>query len=129
MAVNVFLATPIDTGAKIKRMLVYDPAKIIALREGKGWKQAELARRARLSQPSVWALEKGETRMPKFETLAAIARALGVPLKEILKAPPKGKKGEDWDEQFHATVQALDDGNKSALMAVAQSLLGQQKRR
>jgi len=110
-------------------MLVYDPAKIKALRDAKGWNQAELARRAKLSQPSLWALEKGETRMPKFETLDAIARALGVPLKEILAARPKGKKGEDWDEQFNATVQALDDGNKSAIMAVAQSLLGQQKRR
>lgn len=110
-------------------MLVYDPAKIVALREGKGWNQAELARRAKLSQPSVWALERGETRMPKFETLAAIARALGVPLPEILAARPKGKKGENWDEQLIAAYQALDDGNKAALMAVAQSLLNQQKRR
>lgn len=123
------LAAPIATSKKIRRMLVYDPAKIKALRESKGWNQAELARRAKLSQPSLWALEKGETRMPKFETLDAIARALGVPLKEILAARPKGKRGEDWDEQLVAAYQALDDGNKAALMAVAQSLLAQQKRR
>lgn len=110
-------------------MLVYDPAKIVALRKAKGWNQAELARRARLSQPSVWALEKGETRMPKFETLESIARALAVPLKDILPVRPKGKRGDDWDEQFHAIVQSLDESNKAAIMAVASSLLGQQRRR
>jgi putative transcriptional regulator len=110
-------------------MLVYDPVKIIVLREKKGWNQAELARRAKLSQPSVWALERGETKMPKFETLDAIARALGVPLKDILAARPRGKKGENWDEQLIATYQALDDGNKATLMALAQTLLSQQQGR
>jgi transcriptional regulator with XRE-family HTH domain len=110
-------------------MLVYDPSKIVSLREGKGWNQAELARRAKLSQPSVWALEKGVTRMPKFETLHSIARALAVPIQDILAARPKGKRGEDWDAQLTATYDALDDGNKATLMALAQTLLNQQKRR
>ena len=110
-------------------MLVYDSQKIIALREEKGWNQAELARRAGLSQPSVWALEHGETKMPKFETLASVAKALGVPLKEIMAAKPAGKKGAEWDDQIVALFASLDDGNKASLLAVAQTLLNSQKGR
>lgn len=109
-------------------MLIYDPKKIIALREVKEWKQADLARKAGLSQPSVWALEHGETKVPKFQTLEAIARALGVPIKEILAARPKGKEGDNWDEQLSAVIDSLDPGNKATLMAVAKTLLTQQKR-
>lgn len=74
-------------------MLVYDPRKIVALRDAKGWTQAELARRSELSQPTVWSLEHGRTVKVKFETLEAISRALGVPVEQILPEAPRTKKG------------------------------------
>jgi len=109
-------------------MLVYDPQKIISLREGKGWNQAELARRSELSQPTVWSLEHGRTKMPKFETLDSVARALGVPRSAILAVKPKGKKGEAWDEEILAAYEALDDDGKATLIAVAQTLLNKKRR-
>lgn len=109
------------------RMLVYDPKKIIALREAKGWNQAELARRSELSQPTVWSLEHGETKMVKFETLKAIAGALGVALEDILAVKPKGKRGEGWEEQIKAIYTALDDDGKATLIAIAQTLLNKKR--
>lgn len=114
----------------LSRMLVYDPQKIVALREGKGWRQAELARRSELSQPTVWSLEHGRTKMPKFETLEAISRALGVPVEQILPDRPRGKRGEqDWRKEILAAFEALDEGNQATLRAIAQTLLNGQKRK
>lgn len=110
-------------------MLIYDPKKIIALREGKNWRGAELARRASLSQPTIWALEKGVTVEPKFETLAAVAGALGVPIGAILADRPKGKGGQEWDNAIIAAYNALDDSNKATLISIAQSLLNSQRGR
>ena len=109
-------------------MLVYDPKKIIALRKAKDWKQAELARRSGLSQPSVWALEHGRTILVKFETLEAIAGALGVQLGDILAIKPKGKRGEGWEEEIKSIYDALDDDGKATLIAVAQTLLNKKRR-
>lgn len=109
-------------------MLVYDPKKIIALREAKGWNQAELARRSELSQPTVWSLEHGETIMVKFETLEAVAGALGVPLGDILAIKPKGKRGEGWQQEIQAAYDALDDDGKATIIAVAQTLLNKKRR-
>jgi len=109
-------------------MLVYDPKKIIALRKAKDWKQAELARRSGLSQPSVWALEHGRTILVKFETLEAIAGALGVQLGDSLAIKPKGKRGEGWEEEIKSIYDALDDDGKATLIAVAQTLLNKKRR-
>ena len=110
-------------------MLIYDPKKIIALREGKTWRAAELARRSGLSQPTIWALEKGVTVKPKYETLKQVAEALGVPIKAILAERPKGKAGQDWDDQLTAAYNSLDDANKATLISIAHSLLKNQGRR
>jgi transcriptional regulator with XRE-family HTH domain len=104
-------------------MLSYSPKKIIALRRERGWNQSELARRARLSSPTVWALEKGETTMPKFETLRDIAAALGVPLSAIMA----DEQPSDIDAQLAATAGALSTPNKAALLAAAKALLDSQK--
>lgn len=110
-------------------MLIYDPQKIIALRESKTWRAAELARRSGLSQPTIWALENGVTMKPKYETLKSVADALGVPIKAILAERPKGKAGQDWDDQMTAAYNSLDDANKATLISIAHSLLKNQGRR
>ncbi len=59
------------------RSVKVDPRKIVEAREARGWSAAELARRASLSQPTVWALEKGKTQEVKHSTLQRIAAATG----------------------------------------------------
>lgn len=119
----------IGAGHNPPMLLPYDPGEIVRLREAKGWSQAELARRSRLSQPSVWALEHGETGMPKYATLKAVADALGVPVTSITAKRLKGKTAEEMDGALRVTYDQLDDANKSNLYAIAQSLLAQQRGR
>lgn len=106
-------------------MLVYSPAKIVALREERGLNQSELARRAKLSAPSVWALEEGRTRMPKFQTLKSIAGALGVPLSALMA----DKQPENLDERIAATAALLTEPNRAALLAAAKALLDSQRKK
>jgi transcriptional regulator with XRE-family HTH domain len=51
--------------------------RVRALRQGRGWSQADLARRADVSQGAVQGLE-ARTKSPTLRTLDAVARALGV---------------------------------------------------
>ena len=104
----------------------YDGKKISLLRDGKGWTMGELARRARISQPSLWALEHQVTKKPKYDTLAAIASALGVPVKALL-ASKVAKRDVPSSDEMEAVFEALDDGNKQVLLAAAQAILKNQK--
>lgn len=56
-----------------------------ALREAKGLTQAELAKRAKVTRPYITMLEQGVRRGPSLATLRRLARALGVPVTELLK--------------------------------------------
>lgn len=104
-------------------MLPYSPQKIIALRKELGLNQSELARKAKLSSPTIWALENGDIKMPKFETLRKVAGALGVPLSELMAA----EQPSNIDDQLKATAGALTAPNKAALLAAAKALLDSQK--
>ena len=60
--------------------------QIKRLREARGWSQSELARQAKLSSPAhVSLLESGGRREPTVSTLKRLAKALGVPVAELLK--------------------------------------------
>lgn len=104
-------------------MLTHSPKKIIAIRERQGMNQSELARKAKLSAPTIWALENGETTMPKFETLRKVAAALGVTLQDIMA----DDQPSDIDAQIRAAFGALIPSNKAALLAAAKALLDSQK--
>ena len=54
------------------------------LREKKGWSQAELARRAKVTDAYIAQLETGVRSNPSLEILQRLARALGVPLAKLL---------------------------------------------
>jgi len=54
------------------------------LRETKGMTQAELARKAKIDQGYISTLESGEKRNPGIAILKRLARALGVPVTELL---------------------------------------------
>jgi transcriptional regulator with XRE-family HTH domain len=55
------------------------------LRERKGWSQAELARRAGLTQPYIVMIESGARKNPSLKVLGKLAKALGVEVAALLK--------------------------------------------
>ena len=57
-------------------------AAIRAIRQGQGMQQADLARRAQISAPHMNKIESG-AEVPKIETAARIAHALGVHIDAI----------------------------------------------
>ncbi len=58
---------------------------LASLRLRKGWSQAELARQAETSQPYIARLERGQVD-PQVSTIRKLARALGVPVAELVEA-------------------------------------------
>ena len=61
--------------------------RIRQLREDRGWSQSELARAARMSQPSVARFEAGGT-IPTIPVVGRLARALGAELIVQVEARP-----------------------------------------
>jgi transcriptional regulator with XRE-family HTH domain len=57
--------------------------KIRQLRKKKGFSQEKLARLADISYNTVVKLESGESEHPTIQTMAGIARALGVSLDDL----------------------------------------------
>lgn len=56
-----------------------------SLRQQHGWSQAELARRAGVTDAYVAQLETGTRRNPSLEVLQRLAKALKVPVTELLQ--------------------------------------------
>ena len=106
--------------------MIYEGKKITALRGAKGWSMAELARRSRIAQPSLWALEHQRTKQPKAATLMAIAAALGVPLREILVPHKRGASAGD--DSADAVMRQLDPQNRAAWLAAGRALIDSQKK-
>lgn len=50
---------------------------VVAAREEKGWTQADLAKRAKVTRPALSGLETGKTRDPRGETIRRVSTALG----------------------------------------------------
>lgn len=48
----------------------------------RGWTRRDLAERAGIREPSLWALLVGKSK-PKFETVCKLADALGVPVTKL----------------------------------------------
>lgn len=109
--------------------MIYNPSKIRALREAKGWTKSKLAKEAGLSVPSIWALENGETRMPKHDTMLRIAAALGVSVGAISAASVSESTAQRQQSELNSIFEALSQDNRTALAAAAAALLSTQKRK
>jgi transcriptional regulator with XRE-family HTH domain len=59
-------------------------AAVKRLRRERGWTQAQLGRRARLSQAHVSEIESGVRANPTARVVQKLARAFGVPVGELL---------------------------------------------
>ncbi len=55
------------------------------LREEKGLTQRQLAQKAKVTQPYVALLEQGTKKNPSLTILRRLAKALGVPVTELLE--------------------------------------------
>jgi transcriptional regulator with XRE-family HTH domain len=105
--------------------MIYEPLKIKELRRLKKWSQQELARRAKLSQPTISALEAGEEHV-KHSTLVAVVNALGVPLREVMKRPSKADEADQIDQAI-ALANALEPKVRAAWIAAGNALLNSEK--
>lgn len=62
--------------------------RLRTLRKAKGWSQDDLARRVKLTKPYLSMLETGARRQPSLPTLVRLAKALGVPVTDLLGPRP-----------------------------------------
>lgn len=104
--------------------MIYDGKKITALREERGWSMAELARRSKLSQPSLWALEHQRTVKPKHDTMIRIANALNIPIQSLMVKRPGGS--DNLEQSIIESFHSLNPQNQAALVAAADALLKSQ---
>jgi transcriptional regulator with XRE-family HTH domain len=96
--------------------------RIRDLREERGLTQREVARRAGLTPSGVGFIEHGQTRKPSAETVVAIARALGVPVKELLEEPvaPLGEASETGPDIARSeALRQWEQGHKAIARAIA----------
>jgi transcriptional regulator with XRE-family HTH domain len=108
--------------------------RIRDLRYAKGWGPDELAGRAKISRTALYQIERGSTSKPQAGTLRRIARALGIPLEELLEITPVTASGDSEHEAETAnfapdTTFALPSQNLSSeratdLQAKFRMLLG-----
>ncbi len=56
-----------------------------ALREDREWTLEELGKRAKVTNVYVWQLENGERKNPSLAVLKRLAKALRVPVTELLE--------------------------------------------
>lgn len=68
-----------------------DGRKVVALREAKGWNQAQFAAQVRIARATMSQFENG-VKQPSAETALKMARCLGVGFSEItsVKEEPAG---------------------------------------
>jgi Zn-dependent peptidase ImmA (M78 family)/DNA-binding XRE family transcriptional regulator len=60
-------------------------SNVARLRAARGWSQAELARRAKLSRITLGKIERADT-APREQTIEQLARAIGVQVRELLES-------------------------------------------
>jgi transcriptional regulator with XRE-family HTH domain len=110
-------------------------ARIRELRLAKGWSQEQLAEEVNLSRDAISRIERGE-RSPRLETLAVIAKAVGIPLAKLLdfgEPPPKHRPS---DERMRSLERAFDqlepwlaDAVMTAIRVITQAQVRAKSRR
>lgn len=90
-------------------------------RRARGWSQAELAKRAGISQQAVQRYESGE-REPRVSSVIAMASALGVTLSYLLGLDSPDGSGITPDEsRLVAMYRSADTRGKALIMMNAEA--------
>ncbi|WP_329955992.1 helix-turn-helix domain-containing protein [Rhodococcoides fascians] len=100
----------------------FDPARLTSLREGKGMSRADLARRAGLGGATVQQWEAG-TRSPQVDTLALVAKTLGVTMGDLVLVPRNERFPGDW-----RTLLGLTQPQLGSLVAISTSMIARIER-
>jgi len=99
--------------------------RLSELRRGRGWTQEQLAERARTSAPYVARIEGGGRR-PTVEVLAALAKALDVPLWRLFTSGRATLAEREWTEagsELAKLAPQLDAASLRALVEVARRMV------
>lgn len=67
------------------------------MRETEGWTQEELAKKTKLGQTTISALERGALENPSMDTLKALAKAFKIEARWIVEV---SLTGADWKKIF-----------------------------
>lgn len=98
--------------------------RLAELRRARGWTQEHLAERARRSAPYVARIEAG-SRRPTVDVLAALARALDVPLWRLFTSARATLAEREWTEagsELARVAQQLDSTSLRLLAEVARKM-------
>ncbi len=114
-------------GVYAEAMTVYQAIghRVAELRRGRGWTQEHLAERARKSAPYVARIEAG-SRRPTIEVLAALAKALDVPLWRLFTSGRATLAEREWTEagsELAKVAQQLDAPSLRLLAEVARRMV------
>lgn len=122
----VISGPPFDSAGKMGSMSA--GKKIRTLRKAQGLNQGELARLAGIKQSTLSDLERGDSNLPRGDTLVKIAAALKVDPESLMNREPGGQLRQvDVDESDLVSMyRALSEQNRGALIATAKALLGSQ---
>lgn len=86
-----------ERNATVSRRVLrgFDPARLTSLRESRGMSRADLARKSGLGGATVQQWESG-TRSPQVDTLALVAKTLGLPIGDLVDVPRDQRFPGDW---------------------------------
>lgn len=113
-----------ERNATVSRRVLrgFDPARLTSLRECKGMSRADLARRAGLGGATVQQWEAG-TRSPQVDTLALVAKTLGVTMGDLVLVPRNERFPGDW-----RTLLGLTQPQLGSLVAISTSMIARIER-
>ena len=103
--------------------------RIRDLRKASGLRQGELARRAGMSQSALSDLERGDTTVPRGDSLVGLAVALKVSHQWLMsgEGSPVELMQPDLDEsELLQIYKDLSEPNRAALVGAAKAMLGTQ---
>ncbi len=95
-------------------------ARLRARREALGLSQAELAEKVRISPNYVSVLERG-LKLPALDTLVALAKALGVPVSDLLGEP----RPDPWLEEVVTVAATVPRPLRGVALAVLRAICAQ----
>jgi len=98
----------------------YIANKIIALRRSVYWSQAELARQAGVSIPTLCIIEKAD-RMPSLTNSIKLAKALRVPLSDLINDSPS-LPNEEEAEIFFRKWKKLNELNSCEQQMISSNI-------
>lgn len=95
--------------------------RIAALREAKGMSQAALARMIGISQPSLWAIEKGATKELKHDTVVGLSKCLGISMEALMNPDPAASLTLIEEAELSLIFRKLTPEDQGHLIATARA--------